>query len=214
MDDDYIFCTQCGTKNPKKNKFCVKCGTKLVQSSKVDYKVNGQSEQFNSRLIDNGANNQNRDHAWLWLILGGLIILVLGFTWYQHHQEQERADIRSYVYNEFEKSAYKVKIDQDDKIVTIIPDSDSEKASIIYIMTEDADGDEADEYDEAVTSISEKIKNKIGDGWTVYYQNPMNSKRYLWIYKDGKCKYRIQDHTVSYDDDSDYGDEYDLDDDY
>ena len=75
------------------------------------------------------------------------------------------------------------------------------------IALSDADGEEADNYETSVKYISRKIEENIGNDWTVSYLNPTNSKRSFWIYKDGKCKYRLQDHVIPYYSNEDYGDD-------
>lgn len=213
MDKEYIFCTKCGSKNPLQNKFCVKCGTRLAHASNFEGKANTQ-KQFNSELINNnGSTSQNHNNTWIWAVVSVVIVIILGVIGYQKHQERQRSDIRSYVYDELSKSEFKVKIDQDEQSVVIVPYSTDAKYAMRYIANVDADGEDADDMDDSIEEISKKIEDNEGDGWTVSLQNPDNDKRFFWIYKDGKAKYRLQDHTVSYDSMDDYGDEYDFDED-
>lgn len=133
------------------------------------------------------------------------MVIFCGSAIYRQEQKQQRADIRSAVYDELSKSEFKVKIDQDEQEVEIVPYGDGAQYALRIIGNLAADSEAADEMDDSVKAISKKIDKKVGDGWTVGLQNPDNSKRYFWIYKDGKCKYRLQDHAVSYDDYDDYG---------
>lgn len=203
MNKDYVFCTKCGHKNPRSNKFCVKCGARLVTGAEpsnlklhpVNRPVSIQSTS--SRLF-------NKNNSWIWIILG-LLLIIFASAGYKAYQKQQRNNIRSYVYDKFNKDDFKVKIDQDDQEVAIVPKGDEAKVALRIVANLDADGDAADEIDDSVKAVSKKIDDEEGDGWTVALQNPDNSKRFFWIYKDGKCKYRMQDHAVSYDDYDDYG---------
>lgn len=208
MEKDYIFCTKCGHKNPRHNKFCVKCGARLVSGAgpaQVTLNTVNQNSA-NSQINQNPANNKifNRNNSWMWIILGFLLIIFVS-AGYKAYQKQQRENIRSCVYDEFSKSYFKVKIDQEDKFVNLVPYGDQARVTLRIVANLDADGESADEIDDSVKAVSKKIEKKEGDGWTVGLQNPDNSKRYFWIYKDGKCKYRMQDHAVSYDDYGDYG---------
>lgn len=213
MSKDYVFCTKCGARNSRKSKFCVQCGARLVTNPAMNDqpKSNAAGEpQFNSSL---GQSQSTSDQSWMWGLLTVLVIIVLSIVGYQNYQKQQRADIRSYVYNELSKSEFKVKINQDNQSVVIVPESSEAQYLMRYIANFEADSDDADDMDGSIKAISQKIDKEEGDGWTVSLQNPDNSKRFFWIYKDGKAKYRLQDHAVSYDDYDDYGDDYDFDDD-
>lgn len=223
MNDQYVFCTKCGAKNPKGNRFCMKCGASLVSATALHddsaYRQNiAASEQ------SMGSNNDGyaptifqSKNFWIWLVIGLFVIAVIGSAAYSQYQKRQREDIRSCVYSELNRDDFRVKIDQGNQEVHIIPESDESKTIMRYIADLDADGEGADEIDDSIQAISKKIDDKVGSDWTVALQNPDSSKRYFWIYKNGKCKYRIQDHAVRYDDDDDYdyyGDDYDFDDDY
>ena len=215
MSKGYIFCTKCGAKNSADSKFCVKCGSKLVNNltgNNESNKLQGNDTlQFNSDLV-HPKQGGSRNKSILWWVLAIAIVIVIGIAGYQNHLKQQRADIRSYVYDELNKDDFKVKIDQNDRSITVVPESSEIRYALRYIALEDADGDDADDMDDSVKNISKKVYENEGKGWTVSLQNPDNSKRFFWIYKDGKAKYRMQDHAVSYDSYGDYGDEYDFDD--
>lgn len=213
MAKDYVFCTKCGTKNPRSHKFCVKCGTRLTTGTSNAASASQTSSQSIQRPVS--SSSSNKTPTFVWWIIGFVALIMVGGAGYRQYQKFERQHIRSYVYDELSKSDYNVKIDQDDQVVTIVPKSSSVKTALIYIATMYADGQAADDLDDSVKTISKKIDDKEGDGWTVALQNPENSKRFFWIYQDGKAKYRMQDHAVSYydsDDSDDIGDGYDFDD--
>lgn len=195
--------------------FCAKCGSKLVNNltgNNESNKLQGNDTlQFNSDLV-HPKQGGSRNKSILWWVLAIAIVIVIGIAGYQNHLKQQRADIRSYVYDELNKDDFKVKIDQNDRSITVVPESSEIRYALRYIALEDADGDDADDMDDSVKNISKKVYENEGKGWTVSLQNPDNSKRFFWIYKDGKAKYRMQDHAVSYDSYGDYGDDYDFDD--
>lgn len=223
MSKDYIYCSHCGTKNPRNHKFCVKCGAKLYQSAgQADNRPQpsqGQPKQFNDQLLNPSKaaaiDNENKlNKRLVWILLAVLTCLVIGLGGYKAYERYERNTIYEIVDHEFSKSDYRAKIDQDDHEVLIVPKSDEEKTAVMMIATMYADGDAADSLDDSVKNVSKKIDDELGGGWVVAYQNPANKKRFFWIYKDGKCKYRMQDHVTYYgdsDDDDDYGDDYDFD---
>lgn len=204
MNKDYIFCTKCGHKNPRSSKFCIKCGARLVSGSNPQPAAMPINRPQVTRPSPAPAKFFRKDNGWLWTIII-LVVIFCGSAIYRQEQKQQRADIRSAVYDELSKSEFKVKIDQDEQEVEIVPYGDGAQYALRIIGNLAADSEAADEMDDSVKAISKKIDKKVGDGWTVGLQNPDNSKRYFWIYKDGKCKYRLQDHAVSYDDYDDYG---------
>jgi hypothetical protein len=46
-DDVFIFCTQCGKKNPVKNAFCTDCGAKMV----IPETINGEHKRENLMFL-------------------------------------------------------------------------------------------------------------------------------------------------------------------
>lgn len=52
--------------------------------------------------------------------------------------------------------------------------------------------------EDSVVNISKKIQDNIGDDWVIEVTNPFNSDRVFWRVKNGKVKYRIQDHLDYY----------------
>lgn len=215
MAKDYVFCTKCGTKNPRSHKFCVKCGARLITGTSNPAAASTVSTQPLQRPV---ASSSNKTPKFVWWIIGFVVLIIIGGIGnaaYRHYQQVQRQHIRSYVYEKFGKNGYRVKIDQDDQIVTIVPKDDVTQKALMDIATMYAKGQDAAFLDANVKAVSQKIDDKEGDGWTVALQNPENSKRFFWIYQDGKAKYRMQDHAVSYydsDDSDDIGDGYDSDD--
>lgn len=201
MDKDYIYCAQCGTKNSRQNKYCVKCGARLATSQQFyNPRPQGSSAQSDQQ-ISNASSTTNK--LW-WVLFGIAIFVILGVAAYNNYEKEQRSEIRTCVYDDFNRDEVSVDIDQGDKKVLIVPTGDSAKELMRYIGVDDADSEEADEIDDMVYSSSKRIKKKVGEGWTVAMQNPDNPKRFFWIYKDGHLKYRIQDHVSDYD-----GDDYD-----
>ncbi len=200
MDSKYIYCTKCGHKNLREQKFCTHCGASLVHVQSEH-----SNKNFQHQSISKSASLKR--FGPLGVILAVIAIIALSTFGYRQYQKHQRSEIRSYVYTEFKRSDYRVKINQKQKSVKVIPDSTSEVYNIMEIALSDADGEEADNYETSVKYISRKIEENIGNDWTVSYLNPTNSKRSFWIYKDGKCKYRLQDHVIPYYSNEDYGDD-------
>lgn len=196
-DNNFIFCTKCGTKNAMQNEFCTKCGQKLFRESHQEadntYFTENIRPQFYTKGTKSNVVDSIKTNRWFWGVVILIIIGISGVVGYNYYLKQQREDITSCVYDELNDDYFRVSVDQDEKRVTIIPDSEESKSLMIYIITEAPDSEAADTMDGYIQKISQKIDDDQGDGWTVSLQNPTNSDRSLWIYEDGNAKYRLQD---------------------
>ena len=193
MSDKYIYCFKCGTKNKITDNFCEKCGTPLNGNKKPPINTKTEHDKSSSENITK------------YIILGIILLVFFGFigNWlYQQHLAKERSDIKSIVFKELNSDYFTVQVDTDEQIVTIKPTN--YEAKVIIGDGDDLDVD--DTMEDSVVNISKKIQDNIGDDWVIEVTNPFNSDRVFWKVKNGKVKYRIQDHLDYYYYDDDYDD--------
>lgn len=181
-----IFCPNCGAKNSVKDRFCYNCGAPLHVTGSI-----GDTKEHSS--IKDKLHFRQTDHIKVisLVIVGALLLIALiGNICQNYYVKHQNEEIRTCVYSKFSKEDFDVHIDRNNKEIDITPSS-SQGAIIM-----DADTYVLDDYKDSVVSISKKIKDNVGEGWTVNVENPFNTKRTLWLAKDGILKY-----ALSYDSD-------------
>ncbi|MCS8610536.1 zinc ribbon domain-containing protein [Limosilactobacillus fermentum] len=177
---NFRYCPHCGSKLSVDAQFCTQCGAKL--------------DPINTKTEHDKSSSENITK---YFILGIILLVFFGFIGnrlYQQHLAKERSDIKSIVFKELNSDYFTVQVDTDEQIVTIKPTN--YEAKVIIGDGDDLDVD--DTMEDSVVNISKKIQDNIGDDWVIEVTNPFNSDRVFWKVKNGKVKYRIQDHLDYY----------------
>lgn len=205
-----MFCTKCGAKNSKDDKFCYKCGSELENN------VNADNPKLSTNEKEKDKLPFLKNKKWLYSIVA-VVVLLLGFggyKWYNRNAFAKAVD--GHIYKVTDKTvapknsstlhyyvAYKIK----DGSLYMFTSFDKRGQSILkqalnnnHIYNFDSDG-----YNEYKNQYTMRYKTSWGD----YYDNDrdykdidvtkysVNSERYydaynnVWVVSDEKYKVKI-----------------------
>lgn len=205
-----MFCTKCGAKNSKDDKFCYKCGSELENN------VNADNPKLSTNEKEKDKLSFLKNKKWLYSIVA-VVVLLLGFggyKWYNRNAFAKAVD--GHIYKVTDKTvapknsstlhyyvAYKIK----DGSLYMFTSFDKRGQSILkqalnnnHIYNFDSDG-----YNEYKNQYTMRYKTSWGD----YYdydgdykdidvtKYSVNSERYydaynnVWVVSDEKYKVKI-----------------------
>lgn len=200
-----MFCTKCGAKNSKDDKFCYKCGSELENN------VNADNPKLSTNEKEKDKLPFLKNKKWLYSIVA-VVVLLLGFggyKWYNRNAFAKAVD--GHIYKVTDKTvapknsstlhyyvAYKIK----DGSLYMFTSFDKRGQSILkqalnnnHIYNFDSDG-----YNEYKNQYTMRYKTSWGD----YYEEDIdvtkysvNSERYydaynnIWVVSDEKYKVKI-----------------------
>ena len=200
-----MFCTKCGAKNSKDDKFCYKCGSELENN------VNADNPKLSTNEKEKDKLPFLKNKKWLYSIVA-VVVLLLGFggyKWYNRNAFAKAVD--GHIYKVTDKTvapknsstlhyyvAYKIK----DGSLYMFTSFDKRGQSILkqalnnnHIYNFDSDG-----YNEYKNQYTMRYKTSWGD----YYEEDIdvtkysvNSERYydaynnVWVVSDEKYKVKI-----------------------
>ena len=203
-----MFCTKCGAKNSKDDKFCYKCGSELENN------VNADNPKLSTNEKEKDKLPFLKNKKWLYSIVA-VVVLLLGFggyKWYNRNAFAKAVD--GHIYKVTDKTvapknsstlhyyvAYKIK----DGSLYMFTSFDKRGQSILkqalnnnHIYNFDSDG-----YNEYKNQYSMRYKTSCGDYYDYDEEDidvtkySVNSERYydaynnIWVVSDEKYKVKI-----------------------
>lgn len=203
-----MFCTKCGAKNSKDDKFCYKCGSELENN------VNADNPKLSTNEKEKDKLPFLKNKKWLYSIVA-VVVLLLGFggyKWYNRNAFAKAVD--GHIYKVTDKTvapknsstlhyyvAYKIK----DGSLYMFTSFDKRGQSILkqalnnnHIYNFDSDG-----YNEYKNQYTMRYKTSWGDYYDYDEEDidvtkySVNSERYydaynnVWVVSDEKYKVKI-----------------------
>ena len=203
-----MFCTKCGAKNSKDDKFCYKCGSELENN------VNADNPKLSTNEKEKDKLPFLKNKKWLYSIVA-VVVLLLGFggyKWYNRNAFAKAVD--GHIYKVTDKTvapknsstlhyyvAYKIK----DGSLYMFTSFDKRGQSILkqalnnnHIYNFDSDG-----YNEYKNQYTMRYKTSWGDYYDYDEEDidvtkySVNSERYydaynnIWVVSDEKYKVKI-----------------------